>query len=414
MSTPTSPQYPFDPTGTKTTNRVVGELQPLTGIGDRDFYTIVPAAAPFYADTFKMKVKTLQGQIVPLNEGVDFYFTHEFIGATRATAKAVYASVTFLNAALRGTLIIDPYQCVGGDWSVDSNTIAKVLADRVNNPRTIAWEQVAGYPTIFPPVPHEWNLMDMVGQSEMVAALNRVVDAILVRAADAVNAHINDMSGKAHGITPGSIGAVSLAQLKAEVSKAITAATATTDSIKEGTTNKFFTGQRVLDTVLASYALTEGASDLSQQDTVLKAFNKLMGNVVDLRNQVSKKVNTSRPHFTGLPSQELVKLVFKGPSLSIDVTTAGAYQIAIQGNGSIGFDVRNLGDITNRVFEFSVTTVNATGTTQYAIAWPANVDWVEGEPPPRTTTPGARDSWYFWTEDGGVTWVGSLSNKDTV
>lgn len=408
----TSPQYPFDPSGTKITNRVVGELQPLTGAGDRDYYTVVPLAAPFYAESFSCSVKNLQGEIVPLFEGKDYLLTHWFMGASKATAKPVYASITFLNHTLRGTLIISPYQCVGGDWIVDSNTIAKVLADQVSNPRTIAWEQVSGYPSIFPPVPHEWNKVDLIGQKEILAALNRITDAILTQISSAMSQHINDNSGHAHGITAVSIGAVTIDQLTAAVQNAVRNATATTDNIREGTTNKYFTEGRVMATRIAGYAVSNTVDTLSEQDTLLTALIKLQAQLVAARTELTKKASLNRPAFTGLGSQNLVRLEMRS-TFAIDITQAEVFQVKVMGNGSIGFDISRLGDMSDKVIEFAVTTINDSSANQYALAWPSNVKWVEGTPPPRTTTPNAKDSWYFWSEDGGATWTGSLSNANT-
>lgn len=407
----TSPQYPFDPTGIKASNLVKGELQPLSGVGDRDYYTVIPNAAPFYADSFTCSLKDLQGRTIPLVEGVDYYLTHFFMGASRATAKPVYGSLTFLNTSLKGTLILNPYQCVGGDWMVDSNKIAEILANQAFNPREISWEQVAGYPTIFPPVPHEWNLIDMVGQSDMLAALDRICDAILQKASDAVTQHINDMSGHAHGITPASIGAVSQAQLAAAVKQAVDSATGTTDKVAEGTTNKYFTEARVLATKLAGYAVAQTVQNLSEQDTVLQAFVKLQANLIDVRALIAKKADSNRPQFTGLGSQNLQRYTMTG-TFAMDLSLAEAFQIKVQGNGSIGFDTSRVGDMTDKVVEFSVTTINDSTGNAYAIAWPSNVKWVDGVMPPRTTTANARDSWYFWSEDNCTTWTGSLSNKN--
>lgn len=412
MSTLTSPQYPFDPTGTKATNRVIGELQPLTGVGDRDYYIVVPKAAPFFIENFAIAVRDLQGNIVPLVEGVDFYFTHYFIGASLSTGKPVYGSITMLNTQLRGTLIFQPYQTVGGDWTVDSNQIAKILASQAYNPRTISWEVVANQPNIFPPTKHEWNLQDMVGQKEVVAALNRVVDAILARMSDAMSEHIHDMTPQAHGITATSIGAVTREQLDATVQAQVEKASATSDGIKEGDTNKFYTEQRVMLGKLVGYLVSQEVENLSEQDSVLKALQKLQAQLVAARKALDEKANLNRPHFTGLGSQGLVKLALTTNSLSVPLIQSEAFQIRIQSNGSIGFDTRGLGDMTDRLIEFAITTINDGTSNKYAVAWPSNVRWVEGKPPPRSTDANAKDSWYFWSEDGGASWTGSLSNKN--
>jgi hypothetical protein len=412
MSTTTSPQYPFDPTGTKPSNRVVGELQPLTGQGDRDFYCVVPSATPFFASSFSCSLKQLNGTIVPLTEGVDYYLTHHFIGATRATGKAVYGSLTFLNTSLRGTLIINPYQTVGGEWTVTPQRIASVLALRTYNPREISWDQVANYPNIFPPTPHEWNLKDMVGMSHLLEAMNGIIAAILTRASDAMTQHINDMDGTAHGITALSIGAVSLSDLEAEVRKAMDEAAMTTDEIQEGNDNKYFTENRVMAARLVGYVISNTAANLAETDTVLAALTKLQASLTALKLDVAKKANSHRPQFSGLGSQKLVRAELVTNALSLDLAESAAWRVTIKNNGSIAFNIANIGNMVDHVVEFSVTTINDNTGNAYAVAWPANVEWVDDVPPPRSTGPGAKDSWYFWSEDNCATWIGSLSNKN--
>lgn len=408
MATITNPQYPFDPSGQASTNRVVGELQPLIGGNDGDYSFIIPAATPFFGDSMSLNFKSLQGDVRPLVIGIDFYLSHYFLGASRACLKPIYGSITILNKELRGTLILNPYQTLGGIWTVDAAKIAEILADQAHNPRTTTWDQVVGYPEIFPPIPHEWNLKDLVGMSQVTANLDKIADAILTQATSAMVQHINNKSENVHGVTAAMIGAMTKDDVMNLLEETISEFARTTDDVREGDTNKYFTESRVLSTKLTDFG-PSSAEPLDQNDNVLGAMMKLQAtnNAVDQR--LNRKVNGNRPAFTGLGSQNLVEIPMTA-TVSIDITQAEAYRLLVQGNGAIGFDTSKLGDMTGQVIEFSVTTVNAPGTTEYAIAWPENVDWVDGQPPPRTTTPGARDAWYFWSEDGGVTWTGSLSN----
>jgi len=410
MSTITSPQYPFDPTGQAATNRVVGELQPLLGGSDENFIFLIPKATPFFAESMTLNFKSLQGDIRPLVEGVDFYFSHHFIGASKACQKPVKGSITMLNNELRGTVIFNPYQTLGGEWTVDANKTAEILADKVYNPRTTSWDQVAGYPDIFPPVPHEWNLKDMVGMSSVLAALNRMVDAILTQASSAMTQHINQQ-GNAHNLTAVDLGVPTVEQMELYVEQALLNLTRTTDNVPEGEINKYFTESRALAAKLTSLTEVE-PENLSETDSVLSALCKLQALHKALIAVVNQKANMDRPKFTGLGSQNLVKIPMNG-TIAIDISQAGAYQVTVSANGAIGFDIRNVGDMAGQVVEFSVSTINANVPTAFAIAWPSNVKWVDGVTPARTTAAGAKDVWYFWSEDNMATWTGSLSNKNT-
>ena len=403
----TAPQFPFDPTGVNPLNRVTNELQPLTGVGDRDYYYVVPASGPFFATSLQMSFKSVQGELRPLYEGIDYQLTHYFLGASRATAKPIYGSVTLLNKQLNGTLIFNSYQSLGGEWTVDSNTIATILAQLTVDPRATTWDNVAGYPTIFPVIDHEWNLVDMVGQTQMLAVMDRIVDAILTQASSAMSTHINTFSGNPHKVTCADIDAVSRTELSTVVANAVAGTIVDTDSVAEGSSNKYFTSDRVRQSQLSGYVVTQVLTQLGEGDTFLVAFGKLQAQIKAQLATLDTKANVKRPAFIGLGSQNLVKIIMPG-TISIDITQSEAFQLAIGGSGSIAFNVDQLGDMTDKVIEFSVTTVNS--AAGYAIAWPSNVKWVDGVPPPRSTAVAARDYWYFVSEDGGVTWTGSLSN----
>lgn len=403
------PQYPFDPTGVNPANRITGELQPLTGVGDRDFYYIVPLSGPFFATSMQLSFKSVQGELRQLFEGIDYALTHHFVGASRACGKPIYGSITFLNKELRGTLILNSYQNIGGEWLIDSHTIARILAESLANPRTITWDQVAGYPNIFPPITHAWNLQDMVGQSAMVDAMNRVCDAILTQATNAITEHIHAI-GNVHGVTCNDIGAVSTIQLIQAVQQAIEQLDITTTNVSEGQ-NKYFTEARALASKLDGYTVTSNKSALGETDTMLFALQKIQAQLLDLNTKLATKAPSLRPAFTGLSSQNLITIQMPA-SITMDISEAEAFDIIVKGSGAVVFDTRNVGDMTGKVVEFAVTTINDTSGNAYAIAWPANVKWVDGAPPPRTTTAGAKDLWYFTSEDNMVSWTGSLSNQN--
>lgn len=172
-------RYPFDPQGTSPANKVTNEQHPLQQVNWRDYHFIVPKQAPFFKDSIVIELRNSTNQIVPLTEGVDYYFSHQFHDASLACAKPIYGSISFLNTSLQGNVIIRSYQTVGGEWNIDEAQIQEILADRLHNPRTTTWEQVVELPWKFPVVDHEWDLVDMVGASELQVALLAIRDAIL-------------------------------------------------------------------------------------------------------------------------------------------------------------------------------------------------------------------------------------------
>lgn len=97
----------------------------------------------------------------------------------------------------------------------------------------------------------------------------------------------------------------------------------------------------------------------------------------------------------------------------LDLSTAAAFKVTLASNTSIYFQNAPAG--TN-IFSFSVIMVNdATANRTLAFlgtGTAGSVKWAGGLTPPRTTTANAIDVYTFYTEDGGVTFVGSLAIAD--
>lgn len=176
MALPTP--YPFDPTGVALSNKISGEQHVLTPMNFQDYHFIVPKFGPFFATGLVISHKSLSNVVTPLTEGIDYYLSHWFIGASRACGKPIYGSISFLDLQLSGTVTLS-YQSLGGEWTLDEQAIAVILSDRLRNPRTTSWDMVSGAPTVFPPVDHAWNLVDLVGLKEVQAKLAGIEEAIL-------------------------------------------------------------------------------------------------------------------------------------------------------------------------------------------------------------------------------------------
>jgi len=169
--------YPFDPTGALQSNKITAEQHILTASNFRDYHFIVPRWAPYFTTSLVVKHRALDNTVSLLVEGQDYYCTHEFISASRACSTPIAGSISFTNLNLVGVIIID-YQTLGGIWTQDEQKIAEILADRLHNPRITAWDEVVDMPISFPPIDHDWDLDDMVGQKEVLEALNAIEDVL--------------------------------------------------------------------------------------------------------------------------------------------------------------------------------------------------------------------------------------------
>lgn len=218
---------PFDPTGTKPTNRIVGEQQVIVSVNFRDYHYIIPAQAPFFAQNLVLGFKNPDGSSRTLIEGVDFYLSHEFISASRATAKPVFGSIEFLFTDLAGVVTLN-YQSIGGDWTLDQNAIAAIIANSLTNPRTTSWEQVANPPYAFPVIDHVWDLVDLVGASAIVNSLEDIRETISEGGASGLATHVAD-KGNPHDVTAVQVGLGSVQNFPlASVSQAQQGTNATT------------------------------------------------------------------------------------------------------------------------------------------------------------------------------------------
>lgn len=183
--------YPFDPTGAAPSNKITNEIQVITAVNYSDYHVLIPRWAPFFIDTFKMTYRNPQGQQRVLVEGIDFLFSHWFISASRACSRPIYGSISFLNTELAGTIVLE-YQTLGGMWTLDETQIARILADKLHNPRITSWDSVSEMPAKFPVVDHEWDLVDMVGAKDLEKALNNIRDAILAAGGGDISSHLLD------------------------------------------------------------------------------------------------------------------------------------------------------------------------------------------------------------------------------
>lgn len=194
--------YPFDPTGTEATNLVLGELKVIAPPELTDFYTFIPDAAPFFADTLKLYHMPSNRELI---QGVDWLPVYYFHDASLQCAKPIYGGFTLMGEGWTGALRLERYQTLGGDWTLNIDKITQILSEQLVNPRRVMWEQVADLPYAFPPIDHDWNLQDMVGMSETVAELREIRLALEASGASGLATHLADFDNP-HQVTAEQVG----------------------------------------------------------------------------------------------------------------------------------------------------------------------------------------------------------------
>lgn len=176
--TPDQYSYPFDPTGTAPSNKVTGEVHVITQQNYKDYSFVIPKFAPFFEEGVMITFADTEGNQVTLTQGVDYYFGHHFLAASRAIGKQVYGSISFITKNFKGSMSIS-YQTLGGMWTYDEAYLVQLMSNIVANPRSASWDSIVTLPTLFPVIDHEWNLQDMVGMSHVVSSLYGIQQAIL-------------------------------------------------------------------------------------------------------------------------------------------------------------------------------------------------------------------------------------------
>lgn len=169
--------YPLDMSGNNPANLIEGELHTVSESHFKDYFFIVPEFAPFYVDNFSLSI-SINGNITPLQEDVDYSFALQYVTGTRVSGKAMYGAITLHNLNLNGILLMN-YQTIGGDQIADRLLVLTTLADKAYNPRTTIWDILTNVPNSLPPSPHYQDYDQFLGQEELVTKLGEIRDAII-------------------------------------------------------------------------------------------------------------------------------------------------------------------------------------------------------------------------------------------
>lgn len=261
--------YPFDPTGTQPSNKIINESQVIASPGWTDFFFIVPQAAPFFRESL---VVHLHPGGRRLHEGVDYAPSHRFHDASLATGKPVFGSISFYDKTLAGVAELT-YQTVGGPWTLNEEQILDILSNKLRNPRITTWEQIVDLPERFPVIDHEWDLDDMVGMTEVVESLAGIEAALRDTSGSNFVAHLADLNNP-HQTTKAQVGLGNVPNF----------GIATVPQAQAGTTNDALMSplrvKQAID-VFAAQPLQQHRDNRSNPHDVTKSQVGL-GNVVDL------------------------------------------------------------------------------------------------------------------------------------
>lgn len=194
--------YPFDTTGTASTNLVTGELHTLTEVNSAPYRILIPTFAPFYLNNLQVEHVSILGEATPLNEGVDFYPSLPYMAAQRSTGRAVYGGLAMISDIPQGTIRLR-YQTVGGEWCADRDYVYNMLLTMAYNERLTWWDRITNVQELFPPTDHTNDATDIEGHEALLAKMESIVQAILTRTDNAPASYIAHLlaQGNVHGLT---------------------------------------------------------------------------------------------------------------------------------------------------------------------------------------------------------------------
>lgn len=185
--------YPFDPSGLAFSNKIPSESHTITPANGSDFRFIVPKAAPYFARSMVVKHP---GTGKTLQRGVDWVPGHRFVaGSNTAPYQEIYGSILLLDSTLNGTFKLEPYQTLGGEYTIDETTALEVLANKLLDPRLTTWDKVIDAPLVYDVLTHLHHVSGSVGYDSMVAALQNLVMAFTLESSklnDRISAHAGD------------------------------------------------------------------------------------------------------------------------------------------------------------------------------------------------------------------------------
>lgn len=166
-------RYALDPTGTSPNNKIQGELHTLPA---RTVRVVATTYGAFYSESVVLR-DSATNQV--LTKGVQYYPAELYEVPTAKYGKEVCAILVITDPSVSANISID-YQCVGGEFSVSADAVIQQINALQNDNRPIAWGQIIGKPSEYPPSHHLHDLGDIYGFEYVVHAIDRLRDAILV------------------------------------------------------------------------------------------------------------------------------------------------------------------------------------------------------------------------------------------
>lgn len=166
-------RYPLDKTGLSPDNKIVGEPHTLV---NRQVRAVAPLYGPFFTESLVVRDLTT-GQT--LTYGTQYIATEMDTAPTGFYGKEICGIILIKDTSVSSQIEID-YQCLGGQYSLNSDAIVAMLNSAAFDNRPVAWGDIISKPDQFEPADHFHDAGDIYGFEYVVTALERLRSAILI------------------------------------------------------------------------------------------------------------------------------------------------------------------------------------------------------------------------------------------
>lgn len=187
-------RYPLDKTGLSVDNKIVAEPHTLV---NRSVRAVAPLYGPFFTESLVVRDVTTG---LPLTYGTQYIATEMDVAPTGMFGKEICGIILIKDTSVSSQVEID-YQCLGGEYSLNSQAIVDMLNSASFDNRPVAWGDIISKPDAFEPADHFHDAGDIYGFEYVVTAIERLRGAILIgdsashdeiyRYIDSSNAEIN-------------------------------------------------------------------------------------------------------------------------------------------------------------------------------------------------------------------------------
>lgn len=195
MSDQQSP-YPFDGTGTKTSNIITREHHSLTNANSDAYHSIIVKFPPFFEVDLIVE-KKIGDEYFILNRDVHYNVGFRAEDVSQVLRKPVSAQVAMSPIGPNDGIFIT-YMTVGGGNIIDYDDMTAKVAAFLKLPRMTVWDNVVKELNIWQPTSHDLDANDVAGYGDLISSLNRVEESISGRDPSSLLTHM--LNSEAHGL----------------------------------------------------------------------------------------------------------------------------------------------------------------------------------------------------------------------